>query len=254
MSLAAVTVLGGLIGGVGRTQEAAPAPATASADLAQGIQKLRSGAYDAAIDALNSTVRQWSSDPAHSADVARAYLYLSAAYLGLDSRLAARAAFKQALTTNPRLVPETEGFSADVIRAFRDMRKELKIEAPPPAPLGNPAAAPADGPPSVLAPSSDAELEKGVAQARAGDAEAGVSTLQAVIQRLGTDPQVRVLRTRAVLFLAVGHLRANRESAARLALVEALRLQPDLSLDAEQFPPRLLILFQSVVGDLKKSS
>ena len=237
-------------------EPAAPAaPANPTADLSQGIQKVRSGAFDAAIDLLNSAVRQWAGDPTHEAEVARAYLYLSAAYLGLESKLAARAAFSQALNTNPRLQPEVEGFSPEVLRSFRDLRKELKIEVPPPtpAPPVNPAATPPATPTDALAPTADADLERGVAQARAGDPEAAVLTLQSVYQRLGTEPQFLVPRSRAQLFLGVAHLRANRESAARLALALALRFQPDMALDGDQFPPRFLTLFQSVVADLKNA-
>jgi tetratricopeptide (TPR) repeat protein len=223
--------------------------ATPEEDLAKGIQQVRTGAFDAAIDSLNSTIRQWAPDPARNADVARAYLYISAVYVGLNRRLAARAALQQAFLKNPRLAIEVEGFSSTTLRTFRELRKELKLE-PLPATAPAPDATPAAARPGVLTPTTDADLEKGAEQARAGDPEAAVATLQGVLRRQGNEPENVTPRARALLFLAVAHARADREPAAKLALADALKLRPDLALDENHFSPRFLAVFQSVVAGL----
>ncbi len=224
-----------------------PAPSwtqsTAEQDLARGVQLVRGGSCDEAIDPLNAAIRQFAPDPARSAQLARAYLYLAAAFVRLDQKVAARAAFTQALRADPVLTYDGEGFPGNVVKFFREARKDINLAALPPRPTPPPTPPPGDA--DIFAPSADAELERGVAQSRSGDALA-TATLDGVLTRVGAQPENGALRVRALLFLAVAHHSANREVEARSAVAELLKLRPGLTLPAGQFPVAFVQVFEAV--------
>jgi tetratricopeptide (TPR) repeat protein len=231
-TLAALLLLG-LWPAVSRSQ------ATADDELVRGITLVRSGSYDAAIDPLNAAIRQFAIDPARNSQLARAYLYLAAAFFRLDQKVAARAAFTQALRADAVLNVDGEGLPGNVTKYFRETRKDINLAALPPRPTPPPSA------PDVFAASADADLERGVAQSRSGD-PAALVTLEAVLRRVGAQAEGQALRVRALLFVAVAHLSANREAEARAALSEALALRPDLVLPDGQFAPSFVTTFQAV--------
>jgi hypothetical protein len=98
----------------------------------------------------------------------------------------------------------------------------------------------------ILAASGDAELERGAAQALAGESVEAATTLWAVVRGLEGNPEARVLRPRALLFLALAYARVGREDDARGMLSEVLTAAPDLAPPPEQFPGSFIALVDSV--------
>jgi hypothetical protein len=96
------------------------------------------------------------------------------------------------------------------------------------------------------APPGDAELEKGIQQAREGDSEAAVLTLDGVSRRLAGQPAQSRALARAYTYLAVAYLGLAQEQQARAKFAEALDTDSSLSVTSREFPPRVLELFEAV--------
>ncbi len=100
--------------------------------------------------------------------------------------------------------------------------------------------------PSRPQATSDPDLEKGVRQAQEGDFEAAITTLEPVARRLEAQGSRAPALGRAHLYLGVAELGLGQEAAARRRFQEALRAHPGLRVTSEEFPPRIVEMFQSV--------
>jgi hypothetical protein len=98
-------------------------------------------------------------------------------------------------------------------------------------------------------PPSD-ELAVGIRHFDEGDLEAAATTLAAAVRRLENDAGRRMDLARAHLYLAMVRLGLGDPDAARREMAEALRADPDLSLDRRRFPPRVIQLYESVKSTL----
>jgi len=234
---ALVLLVASLAGGTARAQT------PADDDIAKGIELYRQGQFDDAIDRLYAAVRQIAKDPAQQETLARAYLYVGAAYLGLGEETASRQAFVQAVRANPYVATDAEGFPGDVERFFRDVRRDTDLSSLPPRPTPTPIPITAA---MILGRSSNADLERGAAQALAGESVDAATTLWPVVRGLDGNPEARVLRPRALLFLALAYARVGREEDARGMLREVLTVAPDLAPPPEQFPESFIALVDSV--------
>lgn len=87
--------------------------------LALGIRQYGDGDFEAALFTLDSAARKLSSQPGQSKEAARAYLYLGAAYVGLDHEDAARGKFREALRLDPEIRPSPDQFPARVMQVFQ---------------------------------------------------------------------------------------------------------------------------------------
>lgn len=96
------------------------------------------------------------------------------------------------------------------------------------------------------APSPDSELEQGVRQAQRGAFEDAVITLDAVVHDLAAEGAPPEELTRAHVYLAIAYLGLEQEQKARVTFLEALRIDPELELSAQQFPPRILRFFEAI--------
>jgi len=212
-------------------------------DLEKGVTLYRAKEYDNAIDRLYSAIRQMATDPEKQETLARAFLYVGASYLGLGEQTAARQAFVQAVRANPWVATDKEAFSGDVERFFRETRKEIDLSSLPPRPTPTPVPIKSD---DVFARSANADLERGVAQALAGESVDAATALWAVIGGLGSRQEDKALRARALLFLALAYARVGREADARSMVTEALTLVPAIDPPPGLFPEFFAQLYQSV--------
>jgi hypothetical protein len=121
------------------TAARAQAPVANDPDVAQGIQQVEEGDYDAAILTLDNAARRLSADPKKTRELSQAYLYLGVAYVGKGHEAAAKAKFREAVTQIRELTLSPDKFPPKVIDLFEAAREEV-AKAPAPAPA--PAAAP----------------------------------------------------------------------------------------------------------------
>ncbi|HYU43812.1 MAG TPA: tetratricopeptide repeat protein [Vicinamibacteria bacterium] len=111
-------------------------------DLAAGIRQVEDGDYSAAVITLDRAARAVENQKERAHELARAYLYLGIAYVGLGSETSARARFRDALAQSRDLRLDPEQFPPKVIELFEKAREENRVPAPnaaSPAPTSAPA-------------------------------------------------------------------------------------------------------------------
>jgi hypothetical protein len=117
-----------------------PAAAPASSgteELALGVRQVAEGDFESAVVTLDGAVRSLSQDPARVHDLAQAYLHLGIAYVALDQRERARAAFREALVRDKDLRLGPDRYSPKVITAFEEARREVRAAPPAGAKRGS---------------------------------------------------------------------------------------------------------------------
>ena len=124
-------------------------------DLASGIRQAQEGDFETAVTTLDSVVRRLTGQPTRAKDLARAYTYLSIAYLGLSQEQTAKAKFLEAWKADREMNLSPREFPPRILEFFDKAREEAGIT---PAPTPTPRATPV---PSRSAPSSSAEPKKG---------------------------------------------------------------------------------------------
>jgi hypothetical protein len=94
------------------------------------------------------------------------------------------------------------------------------------------------------AEADDPETERGIRQAQEGESERALVTLQGVLPRLieGKAPAREIARVH--VYLGVAHFGLNDAPAARASFLEALRVEPALTLSSDEFPPRIVRAFE----------
>jgi len=97
---------------------------------------------------------------------------------------------------------------------------------------------------STYAQASDPETEKGIRQAQEGDFEQALATLQGALPRLHERKAPSHEVAGVHVYLGVAHLGLNDAAAARASFVEALRVDPALTLSTEEYPPRIVRAFE----------
>src|SRR5688572_23083181 len=118
-------------------------------DLARGIAQVEGGEFEAAVITLDGVVRRLSAQASPPADLARAYLYLAIAYLGMSQEQAAKARFLDALKADRTLELSTGEFPPRVVQFFEEVKRESESAAPAPV---APAPRPTPTPPPVAPP------------------------------------------------------------------------------------------------------
>ena len=116
----------------------AHAPDAVDADLATGVRQAQEGDFENAVVTLDGVVRRLSGQPARAKDLARAYTYLSIAYLGLSQEQTAKAKFLEAWKADREMSLSPREFPPRILEFFEKARAEANIPASPP-----PTAAPA---------------------------------------------------------------------------------------------------------------
>jgi hypothetical protein len=123
------------------TRALAQPPADAS--LERGIREAQGGDFQSAIVTLDEVVRRLKTEPGRAKDLARAYTYLSIAYLGLSQEQTAKAKFVEAWKTDNQLEISPREFPPRILKFFEDAKKEagISLVTPSPTPAPSPAAA-----------------------------------------------------------------------------------------------------------------
>jgi hypothetical protein len=100
----------------------------------------------------------------------------------------------------------------------------------------------------------DPEVAKGVRQVEEGELEAGIFTLDVAARRLGGQPAARHELSRAYLYLGIAYVGKAQEALARARFRDALQQQGALSLSPDQFPPKVIALFEAARQELAQSA
>jgi hypothetical protein len=121
-------------------------------DLANGVRQAQEGDFENAVVTLDGVVRRLSGQPARAKDLARAYTYLSIAYLGLSQEQTAKAKFLEAWKADRDMSLSPREFPPRILEFFEKAREEAKLTAP---------AAAAPSPRPVATRSNEPEKKKG---------------------------------------------------------------------------------------------
>src|SRR5688572_15501803 len=111
---------------------------TVDTDLANGVRQAQEGDFENAVVTLDGVVRRLTGQPARAKDLARAYTYLSIAYLGLSQEQTAKAKFLEAWKTDRDMSLSPREFPPRVLEFFEKAREEANLPASP-APAATPA-------------------------------------------------------------------------------------------------------------------
>lgn len=103
-------------------------------------------------------------------------------------------------------------------------------------------------------PPEDPEVAKGVREVEEGELDAGIFTLDAAARRLAANPAGRRELGRAYLYLGIAFVGKAQETLAKARFRDALQQQGGLSLSPDQFPPKVIALFEAARQELGQAS
>jgi hypothetical protein len=102
---------------------------TPEEDLALGIKQVEEGDFQAALQILEGVSRRLSGDKARSKELARAYLYIGIAYVGMSQETEAKGKFLQAWKNDPALKLSPEDWAPRYVRTFEEAIKDAPVDA-----------------------------------------------------------------------------------------------------------------------------
>ena len=120
---------------------------TVDTELANGVRQAQEGDFENAVVTLDGVVRRLTGQTARAKDLARAYTYLSIAYLGLSQEQTAKAKFLEAWKTDRDMSLSPREFPPRILEFFQKAREEAGLPSPPPT-----RASPAPRPTAVVSP------------------------------------------------------------------------------------------------------
>jgi len=135
--------------------------APADSQLEEGIEQAQLGDFEKAIVTLDAAARRLAAEGGRSGDLARAYVYLSIAYLGLSQEQKAKAQFLEALKADTEMEINEGEFPPRILEFFEAAREEAVAEGvvePTPA-AGAPVTEPAE--PEPVAEATEPEKKGG---------------------------------------------------------------------------------------------
>jgi hypothetical protein len=104
---------------------------------------------------------------------------------------------------------------------------------------------------AAQASASDPEVLQGVAEVQEGEYDVAILTLHKAASRLAEDPgKTRDLST-AYLYLGIAYLGKGHEAAAKANFRDAVKQFSEISLDPEQYPPKIINLFESARAEAR---
>jgi hypothetical protein len=109
----------------------ASAASAQDSGLAQGLQQVREGDYEAAVVTLESAARRLEAQAGRQGEAAQARLHLGVARVGLGDLDAARLEFRSALRLDPMLRVAEDRFSPKVVRVFESARQDVATQTAP---------------------------------------------------------------------------------------------------------------------------
>jgi hypothetical protein len=106
------------------------------AELAEGIRQAQQGEFDTAAVTLDRAARRLAAAKAPGTEIARAYVYLAVAQVGLSQEAKAKTSFVEARRQDPSLRLDAKEFPPRIVQAYEAALREagLSVPAPPPAP------------------------------------------------------------------------------------------------------------------------
>ena len=90
-----------------------------------GVKQVADGDFEAAVFSLDTAIRRLAGDSKREAQLARAYVHLGVAYVGLDHEPGARGKFREALRLAPKAQPPADLASPKVMKLFEEERLKL---------------------------------------------------------------------------------------------------------------------------------
>jgi hypothetical protein len=103
-------------------------------------------------------------------------------------------------------------------------------------------------------PSPDPELAAGVRQVEEGDYNVAVITLDRAAQALARQPGRSRELAQAYLYLGIAYVGRGSETAAKAKFREALGQVRDLALAPEQYPPKVVELFEKARDETRQGA
>lgn len=94
--------------------------------LARGIRQVDEGDFQAAVTTLEGVARELAADKSRSKELARAYVYMAMAYVGLSQETAAKTKFLEAWRNDAALKLSPREFPPRVIQAFEQAVREAR--------------------------------------------------------------------------------------------------------------------------------
>lgn len=93
-------------------------------EISVGVRLTENRDYEAAVMVLDGVVQHLKGEPKRLGDLGRAYFYLGVARLGLGQETGAKQSFLDALSVEPRLMPDSARVPAEAVRLFEEARRE----------------------------------------------------------------------------------------------------------------------------------
>lgn len=109
-------------------------------------------------------------------------------------------------------------------------------------------------PVSAQPPAQDPEVAQGVKLVEDGEYDAAILTLDRAARRLAQDPKKLRDASQAYLYLGIAYIGKGQEAAAKARFREALQRASDLTLSAEQFPPKVINAFEAAKAEIAQAS
>jgi hypothetical protein len=100
--------------------------------------------------------------------------------------------------------------------------------------------------PLVQAAGANVDLAAGVRHVEEGDFEAAIPVLDRAVQTLSKQKGVSKELAHAYLYLAIANLGMSQEASAKARLLDALANDRELSLSPDEYPPKVIKLFDEV--------
>ncbi len=99
----------------------------------------------------------------------------------------------------------------------------------------------------------DPDVNEGIRLVEIGEYDAAILTLDNAARRLAADPEQVGQLSQAYLYLGIAYLGKGHEAAARARFRDAVTQMKDLTLSPEQFPPKVINLFEAAREDTLKA-
>jgi hypothetical protein len=100
---------------------------------------------------------------------------------------------------------------------------------------------------------ADPDVNEGIRLVEIGEYDAAILTLDNAARRLAADPARVEELSRAYLYLGIAYLGKGHEAAARARFRDAVTQMKDLTLSPEEFPPKVINLFEAAREDTLKA-
>jgi hypothetical protein len=138
-------------------------------ELEEGIRLTQLGDFEKAVVTLDGAARRLSAEGGRSAELARAYVYLSIAYLGLSQEEKAKTQFLEALKTDSDMTIDEGEFPPRILEFFEEAREDAAAQGA----ISPVAPAPTETTPTPTAPEPEPESAPAPAQTAAGSPAPG---------------------------------------------------------------------------------